>query len=107
MTAYPRLRARWRNSASATRAGHCASSPARNCPGPQACAFWWTCRLPTQRHARQSGDMDEVCVMTSVLMVSGSWPPDTCGVGDYTEVLCRHLGAAGLKVTRYGHPGFG
>jgi glycosyltransferase involved in cell wall biosynthesis len=41
--------------------------------------------------------------MTTVVMVSGSWPPSACGVGDYAELLCRNLEAAGIDVRRYGH----
>lgn len=29
--------------------------------------------------------------MTNVLMISGSFPPDKCGVGDYTKILCNNL----------------
>lgn len=39
--------------------------------------------------------------MSSVLMVSGSWPPDACGVGDYTERLCRELEASGIVAIRF------
>jgi glycosyltransferase involved in cell wall biosynthesis len=39
--------------------------------------------------------------MTNVLMVSGSWPPQVCGVGDYTERLCRELEGGGISVTRF------
>ncbi|HWM81873.1 MAG TPA: hypothetical protein VNQ56_07395 [Pseudolabrys sp.] len=39
--------------------------------------------------------------MPAVLMVSGSWPPDACGVGDYTERLCRALEADGVCVVRF------
>lgn len=39
--------------------------------------------------------------MTRVLMVSGSWPPAACGVGDYTERLCRELEQGDVEVTRY------
>jgi glycosyltransferase involved in cell wall biosynthesis len=34
-------------------------------------------------------------------MVSGSWPPQACGVGDYTERLCRELEGGGISVTRF------
>ncbi len=39
--------------------------------------------------------------MTSVLMVSGSWPPDACGVGDYTDMLSRELETNGIEVVRF------
>jgi glycosyltransferase involved in cell wall biosynthesis len=39
--------------------------------------------------------------MTTVLMVSGSWPPQACGVGDYTERLCRELENNGISVVRF------
>jgi glycosyltransferase involved in cell wall biosynthesis len=39
--------------------------------------------------------------MTTVLMVSGSWPPQACGVGDYTERLCRELESNGISVVRF------
>ena len=39
--------------------------------------------------------------MTTVLMVSGSWPPQACGVGDYTERLCRELEGNGISVVRF------
>ena len=42
--------------------------------------------------------------MPSVLMVSGSWPPDACGVGDYTERLCGALEADGIDVVRFADP---
>lgn len=35
-------------------------------------------------------------------MVSGTWPPDVCGVGDYTETLSRALEAGGVTVLRFG-----
>lgn len=40
--------------------------------------------------------------MTTVLMVSGSWPPQACGVGDYTERLCRELEQNDIGVMRFG-----
>lgn len=43
--------------------------------------------------------------MPAVLMVSGSWPPEACGVGDYTERLCRELEVSGISVVRYSDPG--
>jgi glycosyltransferase involved in cell wall biosynthesis len=43
--------------------------------------------------------------MTTVLMVSGSWPPEACGVGDYTERLCRELELNGIDVVRFGGDG--
>lgn len=39
--------------------------------------------------------------MTTVLLVSGSWPPQPCGVGDYTEVLGRELEKHGVSVARF------
>jgi glycosyltransferase involved in cell wall biosynthesis len=39
--------------------------------------------------------------MTTILMVSGSWPPQACGVGDYTERLCRELENNGISVVRF------
>lgn len=42
--------------------------------------------------------------MTAVVMVSGSWPPEACGVGDYTERLCRALEASGISVNRFHDP---
>lgn len=43
--------------------------------------------------------------MTRVLMVSGSWPPQVCGVGDYTERLCRELEQGGVDVVRFADDG--
>lgn len=42
--------------------------------------------------------------MTAVVMVSGSWPPEACGVGDYTERLCRALEESGISVNRFHDP---
>jgi glycosyltransferase involved in cell wall biosynthesis len=39
--------------------------------------------------------------MTTVLMISGSWPPQPCGVGDYTDRLCRELEQNGVEVVRF------
>lgn len=39
--------------------------------------------------------------MTTVLMVSGSWPPQACGVGDYTERLCCELEQNDIAVVRF------
>ena len=39
--------------------------------------------------------------MTTVLMVSGSWPPAACSVGNYTELLCQHLESTGIDIARY------
>jgi len=33
-----------------------------------------------------------------IVMISGSWPPDRCGVGDYASLLCTHLSNAGADV---------
>jgi glycosyltransferase involved in cell wall biosynthesis len=33
-----------------------------------------------------------------VLLVTGSLPPEFCGIGDYTAVLARHLQEAGVRV---------
>ena len=41
-----------------------------------------------------------------IAMLSGSWPPDRCGVGDYTERLSLALGEHGIEVVRLGHEGF-
>jgi glycosyltransferase involved in cell wall biosynthesis len=43
--------------------------------------------------------------MTTILMVSGSWPPEVCGVGDYTERLCRELEVNGISVVRFADAG--
>lgn len=43
--------------------------------------------------------------MTKVLMVSGSWPPQACGVGDYTERLCCELEKGGVNVVRFADDG--
>jgi glycosyltransferase involved in cell wall biosynthesis len=43
--------------------------------------------------------------MTTVLMVSGSWPPEACGVGDDTEKLCRELERTDIDVVRFGDDG--
>lgn len=40
--------------------------------------------------------------MTKVLLVSGSWPPQVCGVGDYTQLLSQELEKAGVAVRRFG-----
>ena len=37
-----------------------------------------------------------------VALVSGSWPPDRCGVGDYVSVLADALEQAGASVLRVG-----
>lgn len=39
-------------------------------------------------------------------MISGSWPPQACGVGDYTEVLSRELEKHGVSVARFVSGGF-
>lgn len=44
--------------------------------------------------------------MTNVLLVSGSWPPQVCGVGDYTQVLSQQLTKAGIAVRRFGSDRF-
>ena len=48
----------------------------------------------------------------NVCLVSGSWPPEVCGVGDYTAILADTLGRAGCQITRlsldsWGPSGFG
>ena len=40
-------------------------------------------------------------------MLSGSWPPERCGVGDYAERLCVALKECGVETIRVGGPGFG
>ena len=42
-----------------------------------------------------------------VAMLSGSWPPDRCGVGDYAERLSVALTEHGVEVVRLGDSGFG
>lgn len=37
----------------------------------------------------------------TVLMVSGSWPPQACGVGDYAERLSCELEQNGIAIDRY------
>lgn len=37
-----------------------------------------------------------------VTLVTGSWPPERCGVGDYTATLARSLQAAGARVSIVG-----
>jgi glycosyltransferase involved in cell wall biosynthesis len=44
-------------------------------------------------------------MMTTVLMVSGSWPPQACGVGDYTERLCCELERNDIAVVRFADDG--
>lgn len=44
--------------------------------------------------------------MTDVLLVSGSWPPQACGVGDYSQVLSEQLASAGIAVKRFGSDRF-
>jgi glycosyltransferase involved in cell wall biosynthesis len=39
--------------------------------------------------------------MTTVLMVSGSWPPQACGVGDYTDRLCSELEKNAVGAVRF------
>lgn len=34
----------------------------------------------------------------TLLVISGTWPPIRCGVGDYTACLCRVLAQSGVKV---------
>lgn len=34
----------------------------------------------------------------TLLVISGTWPPIRCGVGDYTACLCRELARSGVKV---------
>ncbi len=41
-----------------------------------------------------------------VLLVSGSTPPDLCGVGDYTESLALALQKAGVRAELFLHPGW-
>ncbi|MEJ8476541.1 hypothetical protein [Roseibium algae] len=35
-----------------------------------------------------------------IAMISGSWPPERCGIGDYSDVLSRALEAEGADVVR-------
>lgn len=44
--------------------------------------------------------------MTTVLLVSGSWPPQPCGVGDYSDRLARELEREGVSVIRFGNGDF-
>src|ERR1700740_288423 len=37
-----------------------------------------------------------------VLMVSGSWPPEPCGVGHYASRLSEALAEAGVDLVRFG-----
>jgi glycosyltransferase involved in cell wall biosynthesis len=53
-----------------------------------------------------SGPGLEKLAMTTILMVSGSWPPQVCGVGDYSEMLSRALEKRGASVLRYASDGF-
>jgi glycosyltransferase involved in cell wall biosynthesis len=39
--------------------------------------------------------------MTAIVMVSGSWPPEVCGVGDYAERLSRELEHNAVAVRRF------
>ena len=41
-----------------------------------------------------------------IAMLSGSWPPDRCGVGDYAEQLSVALEKHGVEVVRFGGHGF-
>jgi glycosyltransferase involved in cell wall biosynthesis len=45
--------------------------------------------------------------MTTILMVSGSWPPQPCGVGDYAARLADALVRKGVDVIRFARPRFG
>lgn len=38
-----------------------------------------------------------------VAIISGSWPPEVCGVGDYTELLAGQLEEVGVVVSRISH----
>jgi len=40
----------------------------------------------------------------TVALVSGSWPPDVCGVGDYSANLSNALERTGISVHRIGSP---
>jgi glycosyltransferase involved in cell wall biosynthesis len=40
--------------------------------------------------------------MLDLALVSGSWPPDSCGVGDYTKRLAATLANRGVRVTCLG-----
>lgn len=43
--------------------------------------------------------------MMKVVMVSGSWPPASCGVGDYAEQLSAALAVSDVDVVRFGGHG--
>lgn len=43
--------------------------------------------------------------MMKIVMVSGSWPPDSCGVGDYSAQLSAVLAVSGVDVVRFGAQG--
>ena len=38
-----------------------------------------------------------------IAMVSGSWPPQRCGVGDYADTLARRIETLGHRVVRISH----
>lgn len=40
--------------------------------------------------------------MVKLALVSGSWPPDACGVGDYTSNVADHLQIYGVNVIKIG-----
>lgn len=44
--------------------------------------------------------------MTTVLMISGSWPPQACGVGDYSEMLCDELERHAVSTVRFASNNF-
>ncbi|MBV8616774.1 MAG: glycosyltransferase [Acetobacteraceae bacterium] len=39
-----------------------------------------------------------------IVLVSGSWPPDRCGVGDYSDRLAAELAPRGVDLVRFGSP---
>ncbi|WP_213217698.1 hypothetical protein [Roseibium polysiphoniae] len=42
-----------------------------------------------------------------IAMICGSWPPERCGIADYTELLCQHLENQGAQVVRIAQDNWG